>query len=42
MGEKEVQLKYAENVKKMAPLLKVINKGHHFDLFQHFIRNVTE
>ena len=42
MGEKEVRLKYAEHVKKMAPLLKVINKGRHFDLFQHFIANVTE
>ena len=42
MDEKEVRLKYAEHVKKMAPLLKVINKGRHFDLFQHFIRNVTE
>lgn len=42
MGEKEVRLKYAEHVKKMAPLLKVINKGRHFDLFQHFIGNVTE
>ena len=42
MDEKEVRLKYAEHVKKMAPLLKVINKGRHFDLFQHFIGNVTE
>ena len=42
MGEKEVQLKYAEHVKKIAPLLKVINKGRHFYLFQHFIGNVTE
>ena len=42
MGEKEVRLKYAEHVKKMAPLIKVINKGRHFDLFQQFIGNVTE
>ena len=42
MGEKEVRLKYAEHIKKMAPLLKVIIKGRHFDLFQQFVENVTE
>ena len=42
MGEKEVRLKYAEHIKKMAPLLKVINKGRNFDLFQQLIGNVTE
>ena len=42
MGEKEVRLKYAEHIKKMAPLLKVINKGRNFDLFKQLIGNVTE
>lgn len=42
IGEKEVRLKNVEQVKKMAPLLKVINKGRNFDLFQQFIGNVTE
>ena len=42
MGEKEVRLKNVEQVKKMAPLLKVIIKGRHFDLFQQFVENVTE
>lgn len=42
IGDKAVRLKHAEHVKKMAPLLRVINKRRHFLSILHFIGNVTE